>query len=249
MRAFSRCSSVPAHLSAGGFTKASFVNVYKGFYLALYDKKQATQMAQHELQSKFIMVPFTVTSKIVDSEGIETFSPSSLADIYKFDKLANEVTRKNADHKLVFCGSANHRVQIKAAFLLGCHLIMTHHLTYIECVEKFSDLQELFNMYAPSHLNHVSIANCWQALQCAKQLGWIDFREFVADEIEDDSTSMIHMEEYLHYARYVVCHSFHPAVRERSHLARQRHQRRGRHPCPRQDHPLRGPRRPRRRHR
>ena len=200
-----RCSSVPTNLESGRvgslslLPKSSFINVFEGMYLALFDRKQACQMAQHGLQSKYVIVPFS----IADSEGLEAFNPSSLADIYKFDKIANEVIRKNAGHKLVFCAGANPRAQTKAAFLLGCHLIMTHDLSLAECIESFSDLKDLFEQYAPSYLNLLSIGSCWQALLCAKQMGWIDFMDsdLVDHDDHDDLASIINMEEYLHYSR------------------------------------------------
>ena len=91
---FSRCASVPVGLSRftpiSGLRKSSFVCVYRGLYLALYDRKQATQIAQHEFHTKFVMVPFVITSQAA-ADAVDHFVPSSLADIYNFDKLANEI--------------------------------------------------------------------------------------------------------------------------------------------------------------
>ncbi len=204
---FSRCASVPVGLVSkftpiSGLRNSSFICVYKGLYLALYDRKQATQIAQHEFHKKFVMVPFVITSQAA-ADAVDYFVPSSLADIYNFDKLANEIIRKNADHKFVFCASANPRVQSKVVFLLGCHLIMSYGLGWEDCEAHFADLQDVLDQYAPVYDNHPSLRHCWHAIQCAQRMGWIDFRDLVVDADEDDDISCIHMEEYLHYARSV----------------------------------------------
>ncbi len=80
---------------------------------------------------------------------------------------------------------------------------MTHNIPATECVDKFKDLKDLFEECVPIQDDHLSLENCWQALSCAKQMGWIDFGDW--DLVEDNERlempSLIHMEEYLHYAR------------------------------------------------
>ena len=51
---------------------------------------------------------------------------------------------------------------------------------------------------------HVKILDCWCALERAKSIGWIDFRERFDLECNDEGgDKSLDMDEFIHYSRYI----------------------------------------------
>jgi hypothetical protein len=185
-------------LDASHPAKSSFFHIHKELYLALYDEEQAERMAHHSLQLKFVIVPIlsTVDPQESCSGNNKTvlFLPASLIEVYKFDEMTNQVARRNADHKLVFSAGRNVHFQTRAAFLVGCHMVMSHGFDAEKTFQVFKSFEEFFDW------SQIGILDCWRALYRAKSAGWIDFQERF-DFGSDDGTMTINMEEFIHYSR------------------------------------------------
>jgi hypothetical protein len=183
----------------------SFIRVHKRLYLALFEEEQASVMAQQELKQNFLIVPRTPESAEAAS------NPTSLITIHRYDQIARTAARQNPGRKLVFCAGAEPTLQAKAAFLLGCHLIMGQELsadrTYL-AFQRFHDAFDTVSLAAPDSTGlsrgvgtgALSVPNCWTALATAKALGWIDFGRVFARGAEVPP-SFLSIEDYVYYAR------------------------------------------------
>ena len=182
-------------------TKTSFLCAHPRLYIAFYDERQAQKMAHHSLKVKYIMVP--MASALKDDSDIRTQNqsivPSSLIDIYDFNEMANQIARKNGDHRLVFSAGSNVKIQIKVVFLIGCHMILSQGLDADQIFAIFRSFEELF---VDLKCSQVNILDCWRALHRSTCAGWIDFRERFGYECDRDQT--IDMEEFIHYSRSVA---------------------------------------------
>ncbi len=169
---------------------SNFVQIHEHLFLALYDETQATKMAQHTIKAKYLVVPCV---HIVEIDGYEGFTPSPLQEVYKFDELANQTARRNADLKLVFCAGLNLALQARVIFLLGCHMVVSLGMEPDVVHEIFQKVECIRNKTGTMLLDG------WWSLQCAKNMGWINFHDTF--HIDDDDEEMIRMDEYLHYSR------------------------------------------------
>jgi hypothetical protein len=169
---------------------SSFVQLHEHLFLALYEETQATKMAQHTLKTKYLVVPCV---HIVEIDGYDIFAPSPLQEIYKFDELANQTARRNADLRLVFCAGLNPALQARVIFLLGCHMIISLGMDP-------ETVQSIFQKVDCIRNNECNgILEGWWSLQCAKNMGWIDFHD--SFQLDDSDDEAIRMDEYLHYSR------------------------------------------------
>ena len=165
----------------------SFVHVHNRLYLALYDTDQAEIMARHELKFNFLVVPVhqtgagPVANRANETGGCgeetESFNPSSLIEIFKFDEMACTLERKNPTMKLVFCTGAGLASQVRVAFLIGCHMIMSLGVGFEETNLSFKLFHGMFERFSPADAGGVTVENCWRALTRAKCLNWVDFRK------------------------------------------------------------------------
>jgi hypothetical protein len=159
-------------------------------------------MAQHSLKVKYIVVPMAAMCRCTKEDDLaNTFTPSSLIEIYKFDAMANQIKRQNSGQKLIFASGRNVSVQRRATFLIGCHVIMSHGL---DADTTFSMLKNINEHCAENGSVHVKILDCWCALERAKSIGWIDFRERFDFECNDEGgDKSLDMDEFIHYSRYI----------------------------------------------
>jgi hypothetical protein len=185
------------------FSKLSFVCISPRIYIALYNQTQAETMAQHALNLKHVLV--SIETVIRDDFGIcqdvkeHGYRPCSLIDIYKFDEIVNQVARRDADHKLVIVAGCRAILQSKAFFLIGCHMILSQGLDAEQTYTIFKDRGQL-SLLEGSPDNIVAVVDCWRALHRAASVSWIDFREHLNVECDDDLT--INMDEFIHYSRW-----------------------------------------------
>ena len=158
-------------------------------------------MAEHELNHNFMVLPLSTSTREQAKAAGESigFMPSSLAQIYKFDQMVREISRKNAGAKLVFCAGIERLAQMKTAFLIGTHLIMTHCVDPDGISSAFHPMNELLDTESPSETTNLSIRTCWSSLASAKVMNWLDFWE-IFDTCSDENAS-ISLDEYTHYAR------------------------------------------------
>ena len=199
------CLQISRSLTETNPTKSSFFHVHNQLYLALYDVKQAERMAHHSLKLKYVVVPIcssaSNSSETWVNDTTDGFIPASLIELYKFDEMANQIARRNADHKLVFSAGRNLQVQMRAAFLIGCHMVMSHGFDADKVFQIFKSFEEFFGC------SQVGILDCWRALHRAKSAGWVDFQErFDFDSC--DETVAINMEEFIHYSRQACAATF-----------------------------------------
>jgi hypothetical protein len=182
-------------------TCSSFIHVHRNIYLALYDHAQAKRMAEHELNHNFLVLPLNTSTRehARVSDECAGFMPSSLAQIYRFDQMVREISRKNAGAKLVFCSGVERLTQMKTAFLIGTHLIMTHCVDPDGISSAFQPMSEILDFVLPSEATQLSIRNCWSSLASAKEMNWLDFWEIFDTGNHEDAS--INLDEYSHYAR------------------------------------------------
>ena len=179
--------------------KGSFFRAHNQIFIALYEDRQAKSMAQHILKSNHITVPIASVCRYdhdIDNREI-ILAPTALVDIYKFDDIARQIARRNADCKLVFSAGCNVQTQIRAVFLIGCHLILSHGLDVDQTLGIFRRFEEFF---ADPGNSHVKLFDCWRALHRASCVSWIDFRERFDLDLHQGQT--INMEELIHYSRW-----------------------------------------------
>ena len=183
----------------------SFLHVYNRIYLALLHEQHAEIISKSILTFNYVIVPLTRCQVEVEIEQSQPgpsdrFHPPSLGDIFKFDEIASSLQRKHPRMKLVFQAGEDKAIQLKMAFLIGCHMMMRHDCGFEETYLSFKGMQSLFDSKAPESADTVSITSCWRAFYCAKRLNWMEF-DTVATETTCDNRC-IHMDEYMHYARW-----------------------------------------------
>ena len=177
-------------------TLSSFFPITSNLYLALLDADQAERMAQHSLKVKYIILPMCRYAQ--KGNLAQSFTPCSLVELFKFNAMTNQIERQNADQKLVFASGCNVQAQRRAIFLIGSHMIMAHGLSAESSCCIFNNFKELF---ASNENSHVSIMDCWCALDSVRSLRWIDFQERF--DIESSEFETIDMDEFIHYSRYI----------------------------------------------
>jgi hypothetical protein len=182
------------HQSTG--PKSAFLRLHGRLALALLDKEQAASIAQHELNSSHILVGVEVANKPGPrATDISVATPATLEEIFMFDEYFNSICRQNNESKVVVYTGLDVQRQIKIIFALGCHLIMTCGLKVHEVILGFKAVDNLVGV----EVSEYSLYHYWFALDSAKSLSWISFKEtFDSPNYEPDS---IAMDEYLHYAR------------------------------------------------
>jgi hypothetical protein len=174
---------------------SSFVQIHEFLFLALYEEAQATKLAHHALKTKYLVVPCL---HIVERHVLESFVPCPLQEIYKFDELANQASRKSSDLRLVFCGGLNTDLQTRVVFLLGCHMVVSLGMDPKAIIALFQRVEHIRGQ------DSKEILEAWWSLHCAKIMGWIKFEDPFGSEDEGDET--IRMDEYLHYCRSLRNH-------------------------------------------
>jgi hypothetical protein len=207
-----------------------FVQIHEHLFLALYEETNAYKMAQHTLKTKYLVVPCL---HIVEKYVYESFVPSPLQEIYKFDELANQTARRSSDLRLVFCAGLNSAVQTRVVFLLGCHLVVSLGM---DPEQVFSIFHRVENFRSKEC---TGLLQGWWSLQCAKNMGWINFQDpfELEDGCLDGHADTIRMDEYVHYSRFLCIFSLF-RLQPPQHLTLDWQPNQRRHPSP---HPREGP--------
>ena len=173
-----------------------FFHVYDRAYLVPFVGKHADRLVQQVLNKKYLIIPMDSKIKECAVAAEQTFVPNSLIEIYKFDEMVRHFERRNSQHILVFSTGSSKEVQGRVAFLIGCTLIMSKSLDVCEVRRIF---QKIGGFLRQSSRHQESIMDCWQALYQAKSLVWLDFREQLVPDSDEEST--INIEELIHYSR------------------------------------------------
>jgi hypothetical protein len=184
----------------------SFIRLHRRLYLSLFDPIRTSAVALHELNRKFVLVPYNLSCKtaVQQAEMIEK-GQVSLAEIYNFDCLMRAVARQNPDSKLIICAGLQPAVRARTVLLLGCHMLMSLGENLETTRRTFVPLSSLPGSPIPEDhpvdndgnmwSGELTASSCWEALAAAKTNRWIDFdRPFVVGE------EILCLEEYLHYS-------------------------------------------------
>jgi hypothetical protein len=119
----------------------------------------------------------------------------TLSDIHRFDRLMHNISRSNPGIPVHVYAGTDPQLQVKTAFLLGCHLIASQGHGFEETLLAFRPLHQKIDL----HFGLAEFKNSLRSLCCAKCLRWIDFDHSSDDELTPGS---IQMDEYAHYSRY-----------------------------------------------
>ena len=88
-----------------------------------------------------------------------SISPSNLEDVYLLCRLIKQKILSSSTAKIVVCAGPIHRMHVKAAFLLGCYLLLSTDLSVEETWRHFDQLGQ----------------NAITTFSCCDGLGLIDF--------------------------------------------------------------------------
>ena len=187
----------------------SFVYIHNRIHMALFDEKVTPTVSGSFSELNFKFVPMLQTVADIIQRRSITFSDKflfkapSLEDIFRFNELAMDLQQRSPTTKIVFQAGSDQFSQATFAFLVGCHLMLSHGLGFEEtylAVSRIPGAIEPRGQDLPS----ISVRGCLRAFCRAKCHNWICFTESEASQPSEDVSS-IHVEEYLHYAR---CTSF-----------------------------------------
>ena len=176
------------------------IHIFGQLHLTLHDADDAAKVALIDSEtSNFLVIPKLSNDEQRGDTDEQGFDPSSLTEIFRFNEMMCKIERKYPSQKLVFCAGRSVLLQARAAFLVGCHLIISRG---IELEETYLALERMHGVFEQASLssNHsVSVRSCLSAIYTAKKRDWIDFRERF-DTLPTKSRS-IQIDEYIHYAR------------------------------------------------
>ncbi len=176
------------------------VRLHSELCIALCEAEQAKVLVESDLQSG-MLIQFrpSMQVKYAGDEGPfkdNGFEPSSLSEIFRFNMMVAKMSKQHSTLKLVLCSGPDIQSQVQLAFLLGCHMIMTHGLGFEEAYLAF---RPIYGLFEPISSNTMSVEKSMRAFCCAKCLNWIDFGQHIDDSKSDHP---ICMDECDHYARY-----------------------------------------------
>ncbi len=189
----------------------SFVHVNRNIYLSLFDTARSSLLAHHELNHKFLIIPFSSGLNIPFSEMSANLDngPVSLAEIYNFDCVLQALERQNPDTKLVICTGVIPAIRTRAVLLLGCHLILSGRsslkgtcrafrplLTIPDCPLSEDSRTEQNDESSGIWADELTAASCWGAISAAVAVGLTDAGPAAFADGEGELFA-----EYLHYSK------------------------------------------------
>ena len=184
----------------------SFVYIHNRIYLTLNDEKFSLSVIKSVSDLNFTIVnPHQSNIADMVQENRNTIAvPSelpfvvpSLKDISLFNCKVSDLERVNAAMKTVFQAGSDPTSQATLAFLLGCHMMLSHGLGFEETYLAVSRIPSIKEPQGCED-SCMSVRSCLRAFCRAKCHSWIRFTD--PDEACED-TSSIHIDEHLHYAR------------------------------------------------
>jgi hypothetical protein len=184
----------------------NFVYIHNRLLMASFDELQYPAISRKISSLNYVVVPFAQShiAKFSLEENVGNglyenfFNPPNADDIYKFDLMACALEEKSPTQKIVFLSGQDQQAQAMLAFLLGCHMMLSHGLGFEETYLAFRRLHGLLD--PQSHDGpQISVKTCLRAFCRAKCSDWIVFKDLAAASSE--SSFSIHILKYLHYAR------------------------------------------------
>ena len=131
-------------------------------------------------------------------EYATAFSAPSVEDIFGFDQMACALEERNLSHKIVFQSRLDWHSHATLAFLMGCHMMLSHGLGFEETYLAFRRLHTIMDP-EPRNEPQITVKSCLRAFCRAKCSNWMIFKGPMA--ASPDSNNSIHIEKYLQYAR------------------------------------------------
>ena len=177
------------------------LHIHNNLYVSLTDVEQERRRSQ-PVDQKIVLIPFNSVHCCEENscEVGKAFQPSYLSAIYNFDAKIRNISAKCDGCKLVFSTSELAVCRVKLAFLLGCHMIMTHGIGF---EETFLAIRQLFKLVGEGTTMTDSVGNSLRAFCSAKCLNWIEFSKILKKT--DGNQHTIDMEEFDHYSRSNTC--------------------------------------------
>jgi hypothetical protein len=190
---------------------ALIVRLHNELYIALCGMEMANVLVEKGLKSAMV-IQFSPSmlaqgNAARDDEfvcKVKNFEPSGLSEIFRFNAMVANLSKLHPGLKLVFCAEQDVQSQVQLAFLIGCHMIMTHGLGFEEAYLAFRPLYKLFERTSSDEM---SVEKSMRAFCCAKCLNWIDYGQHIDSSIPDHP---ICMDESDHYSRYFTSCPFLP---------------------------------------
>jgi hypothetical protein len=182
----------------------NFMYVHNRLLMASFDERQTPAIAKIISSLNYVVAPFA-QSRAPDNNSLDEnqlqetfFDPPNIEDVIGFDVMACALEAKCPTQKVVFHSSHDQRAQGTLAFLLGCHMMLSHGLGFEETYLAFRRLHSLMDPQSRDG-PQISVKSCLRAFCRAKCSNWIIFKDLAASPSE--SNLSIHIRTYLHYAR------------------------------------------------
>jgi hypothetical protein len=170
--------------------------------MTLHDHKFSSSNAS----TRYIIVPLheTKVTEIISRQAPyltedEMFAVPDLRDIRDFHETVCALDRKSPTKMLVFQMGTDKACQATLAFLMGCHMMLSHGLGFEETYLSFGRLHSIMDPQSRDG-PHISVKSCLRAFCRAKCFEWFMFNEH--DDGLPEKHGTMHIDEYLHYARY-----------------------------------------------
>jgi hypothetical protein len=182
----------------------SMISIHNRLLLASLDG-QITSAVFAKLSSlnyAFIPLHQTVVNETLHRDSIgsaqDKFLDLRLEDIYEFDQLACAVEATHPTKRIVVHTGSDDSSQATIAFLMGCHMMLSHGLGFEETYLSFRRLHSIMD---PQSRNGplISVKSCLRAFCRAKCFEWLTFQK--PFETIPGKPGSIHIDEYLHCAR------------------------------------------------
>jgi hypothetical protein len=176
------------------FEDGEFSLLHESIHLTMQDSSEALRIVGERSSDYVLIRLIEAKGNSVDAQS-RTLCTCSLSDIFSFDMLMRSIKKQDPSKFILLCTGTQTHVQIKTAFLVGCHLMISSQKDYQEVLEV---LPEILRHHFRSKDAGYSTQSCMLAVKQAIANHWIDFRD--SPELRA-SADAIDVEEYLHYAR------------------------------------------------
>ena len=181
----------------------SFVNIHNRLLMAAFKDNPSSAILRTISSLNYVLATFTHAPEIrreqpSHHEYATAFSAPSVEDIFRFDQMACALEERNLSHKIVFQSRLDWHSHATLAFLMGCHMMLSHGLGFEETYLAFRRLHTIMDP-EPRNEPQITVKSCLRAFCRAKCSNWMIFKGPMA--ASPDSNNSIHIEKYLQYAR------------------------------------------------
>jgi hypothetical protein len=183
---------------------SSMISIHNRLLLASLDGQisPAVFAKLSSLNYAFIPLRQTTVTAIIQRNSQEilhdSFLDLRLEDIYEFDRIACAVEATYPTKRIVVPTGSDSSSRATIAFLMGCHMMLSHGLGFEETYLAFRRLHSIMDPQS-SNGPQITVKSCLRAFCRAKCFQWITFQD--PSENSPDTQGSIQIDEYLHYAR------------------------------------------------